>query len=347
MPRSVRIEYPGAYYHVMARGNRRGPIFEDDTDRRFFLKTLGEACGMTGWVAHAWVLMDNHYHLFVETPEGNLVAGMTWLQNAYSRRFNVRNGFWGRVFGDRYKAIVVEGGEGYYYQTLMDYIHLNPARAGIISAARGQSVLDYPWSSVASGYACQAKARPDWLAGERGLDAYGCADNARGRRKFVERLDARALAEAEAAGIVAGAEGQDARRSHLRRGWYWGRQEFAERLLEIGGKVMGKKRGRAYRSSPERKGYDLERAERMLKEGLEKAGLGEADLQQSPGSEIRKVAIARTIWESTTVSQSWLATHLGMRSAANVSQQLRRWDANATEKELPKALRLWLHSFKI
>ena len=108
MPRSIRIEYPGAYYHVMERGNRRGPIFEDDADRRFFLKTLGEACGMTGWVVHAWVLMGNHYHLFLETPEANLVAGMTWLQNAYSRRFNVRNGFWGCVFGDRYKAIVVE-----------------------------------------------------------------------------------------------------------------------------------------------------------------------------------------------------------------------------------------------
>jgi REP element-mobilizing transposase RayT len=69
MPRSVRIEYPGAFYHVMARGNRREDIFKDEIDREFFLKALGEACTMTGWRVHAWVLMSHHYHLFVETPE--------------------------------------------------------------------------------------------------------------------------------------------------------------------------------------------------------------------------------------------------------------------------------------
>ena len=70
MARSIRIEYPGAYYHVMARGNRREAIFPDD-DGRFFLQTLSEACGRTGWRVHAWVLMGNHYHLFIETPEPN------------------------------------------------------------------------------------------------------------------------------------------------------------------------------------------------------------------------------------------------------------------------------------
>ena len=81
MARSIRIEYPGAYYHVMARGNRREAIFLDDDDRRFFLQTLSEACGRTGWRFHAWVLMGNHYHLFIETPEPNLSVGMKWLQN--------------------------------------------------------------------------------------------------------------------------------------------------------------------------------------------------------------------------------------------------------------------------
>ena len=91
MPRSIRIEFPGAFYHVMARGNRREPIYADDEDRRYFLKTLGEACAMTGWRVHAWALMGNHYHLVIETPEPNLVAGMQWLQNTYTRRFNVRH----------------------------------------------------------------------------------------------------------------------------------------------------------------------------------------------------------------------------------------------------------------
>jgi REP element-mobilizing transposase RayT len=99
MARSIRIECPGALYHVMARGNRREAIYRDDDDRRFFLKTLAEGCAMTGWRVHAWVLMGNHYHLLIETPEPNLVAGMKWLQNTYTRRFNIRHRLWGRLFG--------------------------------------------------------------------------------------------------------------------------------------------------------------------------------------------------------------------------------------------------------
>ena len=113
MARNVRIEYAGAYYHVMARGNRREAIFLDDDDRRFFLQVLAEACGQTGWRVHAWVLMGNHYHLFLETPEANLVVGMKWLQITVARRFNIRHGKWGHLFGDRYKAILVEGGQAY------------------------------------------------------------------------------------------------------------------------------------------------------------------------------------------------------------------------------------------
>ena len=88
MPRSLRLQYPGAHYHVMARGNRREAIFHDDDDRRFFLHTLGQACQMTGWRVLARVLMGNHYHLFIGTPEPNLVAGMQWLQSTVTRRHN-------------------------------------------------------------------------------------------------------------------------------------------------------------------------------------------------------------------------------------------------------------------
>ncbi len=151
MARSIRIQSAGAYYHVMARGNRREDIFHDDDDRRFFLHTLSQACEMTGWRVHAWVLMSNHYHLFLQTPEPNLVAGMSWLQNTLTRRYNVRHRKWGRLFGDRYKAVVVEGEDRYHYQTLMDYIHLNPVRARMIRPKAGQSVMDYAWSSIAGG----------------------------------------------------------------------------------------------------------------------------------------------------------------------------------------------------
>jgi putative transposase len=121
----------------MARGNRRDTIFHDDDDRRFFLATLSEACAMTGWRVHAWVLMGNHYHLFIETPEPNLVAGMSWLRNTVTRPHNLRHMAWGRLFGDRYKAILVDGSDRYHYRTMADYIHLNPVRARLVLGKPG------------------------------------------------------------------------------------------------------------------------------------------------------------------------------------------------------------------
>ena len=97
---------------------------------------------MTGWRVHEWVLMGSHYHLCIETPEPNLVDGMKWLQNAYTRRFNVRHRKSGRLFGDRYKAVIVEGVRGEYYRTLLDYIHLNPVRARSLTPRAGRSVLE-------------------------------------------------------------------------------------------------------------------------------------------------------------------------------------------------------------
>src|ERR1700691_6068277 len=145
MARKLRMEYPGAIYHVMNRGDRREPIFGDDKDRACFLETLAEACGKTGWQVRAYCLMKNHFHLVVETPRGNLVAGMRWLLSTYSNRFNHRHGLCGHVFSGRYKALVVEGGGSGYLRTVCDYTHLNPARAGMLSP-KGR-LLEYPWSS--------------------------------------------------------------------------------------------------------------------------------------------------------------------------------------------------------
>lgn len=340
MARSIRLEYSGAFYHVMARGNRRESIYGDEDDRRFFLKTLGEACGRTGWQVHAWVLMSNHYHLLIETPEPNLVAGMQWLQNTYTRRFNLRHRLWGRLFGDRYKAVLVEGSE-HYYATLLDYLHLNPVRAGLVSPRRGQSVLDYPWSSVAGGHALRPGRRPLWLATNRALSAFGCADTTAGRHRWVERLEERARAEArEKCGVPAPSADADARRSDLRRGWYWGSQAFAERTLQLGEAVLQKTRHRSARASRELRAHGEQTARRLLAEGIALAGLTAAEIERLPGSEGRKVAIARLIWELTTVDMKWLAQQLSLRSAANASQQIRR--SRQHPAKLPKALQQWV-----
>ena len=91
MARKLRVEYPGAVYHVMNRGDRREPIFKDDEDRQRFMVTLGEACDKTGWQIHALCLMPNHFHLVLETPQPNLVAGMKWFLGTYTSRFNLVN----------------------------------------------------------------------------------------------------------------------------------------------------------------------------------------------------------------------------------------------------------------
>jgi putative transposase len=133
MARKLRVQYPGAVYHVMNRGDRREAVFSDDQDRLSFLDTLGEACEKTDWQVHAWCLMGNHFHLISETPRGNLVAGMQWLLGVYTNRFNHRHKEFGHLFSGRYKALHVDGSGNGYLKAVCDYVHLNPVRAGLIA----------------------------------------------------------------------------------------------------------------------------------------------------------------------------------------------------------------------
>jgi len=338
MARRVRIEFAGAFYHVMAKGHRGEAIYQDDEDRIHFLKTLGDTCARTGWRVHAWVLMSNHYHLLIETPEPNLVVGMQWLQNTITRRWNTRHQISGCLFGDRYKAVLVEGESEFHYESLLDYIHLNPVRAGIIKPARRESVLDYQWSSLAAGYAVPMSRRPKWLAVEQALGRLGWHDSTAGRRQHVNRLDRRAGEEGmERAGLPVVAEETDRRCSHLGRGWYWGSQAFADRLLKRGELTLRRVRHRSSKASQEQRAHGLREANRLLTRGMAAFGLEQRELTQLAGSETRKVALARLLWENTTVSMQWIAGHLCMKSAANASQQIRR--SRRENRELPQALR--------
>ena len=334
MPRQPRIEFPGAVYHVMARGNRRGRIFLDDEDQETFLRTLGQACERAGFEIYAWVLMGNHYHLALSTPQANLVEGMKWLQNTYTRRFNVRHRAWGRVFGDRYKSVLVDrDSSGGYLPCLLDYIHLNPVRARCIDRGGGESLLDYPWSSIAQCYALLPGKRPSWMASGEGLSIMGYPDMAKGRQALVSDLDERALAERASATGLAEIEGQGLQ-STLRRGWYWGSQEFRERLLELLGRgknecaqaAVGSNRN--YRTSAAGHAAAEEVARELLRRGFKHFGLAdESELRGLGRGDPRRVAIAWALWRKASVSQSWIAGAVGYRTAANVSQQVRRYDA--------------------
>ena len=192
MPRKTRIQFPGAVYHVLDRGDRREEIFRSDADRELFLRTLGEACDRTGWRLHAYVLMSNHYHFLLETPEPNLVAGMKWFQGSYSIRFNRRHDLCGHVFQGRYKAVPIDPEEPDYFLTVADYIHLNPVRAGIIGPKDDLSA--YAWSSFPA-YLGSARQRPAWLEVAVVLGELGLEDRPSDRQRFAEYLKGRAAEE--------------------------------------------------------------------------------------------------------------------------------------------------------
>ena len=353
MARQLRIEYEDAVYHVLAKGNRRELIFQDRRDREMFLRTLGEACDRTGFRVYAWVLMGNHYHAVIRTPNANLVEGMRWLQNTYTRRFNVRHQQWGRLFGDRYKSILVESGlsgtpssDGDYQTSLIDYVHLNPARARIIQASKGESIQDYQWSSIAHGYAQPPGKRPWWIDVESVLALYGLKDTARDRRKFVGRLDARVRSEeAERCGLPE-IEGQSLH-STLRRGWYWGGQVFREKMLSRIDRSENSPLNRNFSSSSQGKDQSMRDAEAILAKGVAHFKLhGPEQLRALNRGDRRRVAIAWAIWRRTSVPQSWIAEQTGLRTAPNVSQQVRRYD-RLSKSELSTEEKRWRSYLKI
>lgn len=268
--------------------------------------------------------MTNHYHWLLQTPRANLVEGMRWFQNTYTRRLNVRNGQWGHVFGGRYKAVVLDAceGNGFYFETLLDYIHLNPFRAGLVNVDEGNGLLDYRWSSLRQAYAVAPSDRPSWVEVSNGLGVKQREDTVRGRREFVKSLERRARAEGERAGIPE--TGEQSLQSTLRRGWYWGSQALKEKLLASNSELPGGS-NRDYRLSEQGRERVEDRAEKLVVEALRDAGLRESDLAVMKGSEPRKVAVAARLHQETTVSQAWIARRLHMRSAGNVSQQLYRF----------------------
>jgi putative transposase len=180
MARPIRLEFPGAIYHVTTRGNGGDDVFLDDQDRLLFLTVLGEVVSRSGWVIHAYVLMDNHYHLLIETPNGNLSRGMRQLNGVYTQRFNSLHGSGGRVFQGRFKAILVEPNGAQL--ELCRYIVLNPLRLKAV-----KNINRYRWSSYrATAGEIQA---PAWLNTDWVLGHFGRSSSV-AQRKYAEFVEA-------------------------------------------------------------------------------------------------------------------------------------------------------------
>ena len=158
-------------------------------DRQRFVETLGEVCVKTGWQVHAYVLMPNHFHWVVETPQPNLVVGMKWLLSTYTIRFNRRHKLFGHLFSGRYKSLIMDGSGSGYLKSVGDYVHLNPARAKLVAA--DAPLQSFAWSSWPA-YLLAPSNRPAWLQVDRLLGAWGIPeDSPAGRQRFEQALEER------------------------------------------------------------------------------------------------------------------------------------------------------------
>jgi len=307
MPRKLRVQYEGAIYHVMNRGDRREAIFLDDADRERFLEALGQACGKTGWQVHAYCLMGNHFHLVVETPRANLVAGMRWLLGTYTARFNRRHKFFGHLFSGRYKSLLVDGSGSGYLKAVCDYVHLNPVRAKLLQPDR--ALKEYRWSSWPE-YLKNAGKRWRWLRVDRVLGEWGVQqDTAAGRRRLEQAMEQRV-------GLERSKEGADWKL--LRRGWCWGAKGFREELLELIADKRGPQHyGEELRESEEHK------AEGLMRELLKQARWTEGDLKRRRKGDPKKARMAARLRAETTMTWAWISARLQMghwRTAANAAR---------------------------
>jgi putative transposase len=303
MARKLRVQYAGAIYHVMNRGDRREPVFTDSVDCERFLTTLGEACRKTGWQVLAYCLMTNHFHLVVETPNANLVAGMKWLLGTYTSRFNRRHKLFGHLFSGRYKSLIVDGSGDGYVRTVCDYVHLNPARARLLRPE--QALREYRWSSWPE-YLKSPGKRPDWLRVERLLGEYRiAADSAAGRQRLEEALEGRRAAE----------EGADYKA--IRRGWFLGKTTLKEELLAAVNAQAGD-----WHYGEELRESDQAKAERIVTAELKRRKWDAGTLAERRKGDPAKVAIARRLREETTMTLAWIAERLAMGTKTHLAHLL-------------------------
>jgi len=289
----------------MNRGDRREPIFKDDQDRRRFLETLGQACAKTGWQVHAYCLMPNHFHLVVETPNANLVAGMKWFLGAYTSRFNRRHKFFGHLFSGRYKSLIVDGSGDGYLRTVCDYVHLNPVRAKLLGPE--QPLAEYRWSSYPE-YLKRAGRRSGWLRVDRLLGELGIRrDDAAWRRQFAQAMEER--------------RGKDepGEWKPVRRGWFLGTAQLKEQLLEIMSTGMGQHHG-----GEEKRETDEQKAQRLVLEEMRKRRWTEEDLKQRRKTDAIKVKLAARLRAETVMTLDWVAQRLQMGCRHTVANCLKR-----------------------
>jgi putative transposase len=301
VPRKLRLEFPGAVHHVINRGNYRAFVFRDDTTKAAFEACVFDACRRFGWVLHGFVVMGNHYHLAVETPTGNLVAGMQWLQGTFANRFNRRRDERGHLFQGRYKSLLVEPGDA--LGQVCHYLHLNPLRARLVEPER----LDaFRYSSL--WYLTRPRQRPACLSLAAALLAAGhLADTPAGWRSYRDFLAWQA---------ADGPAGRNAAYASMSRGWALGSEAFKQSLLRDHALAA---EARAWEGGGAREIRAI-RWQAALDAALKRipAAVRTTTHKSAPW----KVAVAAHLRATTDVPNAWLADELGMGSPLYVSKHV-------------------------
>jgi len=315
MARKLRVEYAGACYHVINRGNYQSRIFLGKGAAAAFEKALFQACERFGWKLSAFVIMSNHFHLAIETPEPNLSVGMKWLQGTWAMRNNRFRRKIGRPFQGRYKAILLAPEA---VAPVTSYIHLNPQRAEMESV---EQIGKYRWSSLV--WYLQ-KDRPPWLDMDAVLSAIGgIKDSPYAHKKYLDYLKFLAESEPDRKALAF---------DELSKGWCHGSKEFKEDSIK----------------RLKKKGADLDRSELLGVQSIElsdvrelhwesalsnwakKARINLIDLSDKKSAS-GKVLLASLMKQTSSVSNSWLAERLSMGQPASVSQFVRRMELKRGE----------------
>ena len=321
----------------MCRGNNGQETFITDDGRRLFLQTLTEVCEQTGWRLHAYCLMSNHYHLLLETPAANLVAGMKWFQGTYTQRFNAMFKRRGHLFQGRYKAIPIqtdpmEGGLS-YFRMVSTYIHLNPFRANLAGEGCERKLEKYQWSSYPA-YMKQNRKTPPWLEKNKVLKTWGITASSDAGRVYKQKLERFMRFELDP---DAGRRGEFEKQ--IKRGWYLGTEEFAHRLM----KSFTTSKEPPNLEGAQRKLYDEQGAEQILQQVLPHLGMTEEKLFSLQNAQLEKQAMAWLLKSKTTVQVQWIADrlHMGHRTTASRAiGKVRRADDRKTKNIRAKLLQI-------
>jgi putative transposase len=306
MARKLRVQYLGAIYHVINRGDRRESIFRDDLDREQFVQTLAETCAKTGWQVHGFCLMPNHFHLVVETPRANLVMGMKWFLGTYTSRFNRRHKLVGHLFSGRYKAMIVDGSGTGYLKEVCDYVHLNPVRARLLPAEK--QLREYQWSSWRE-YLNPPGRRPQWLRVDRLLGEYRIPQDSRtGRRQLERAVEERRQGEGRADYGV------------IRKTWFLGDDQFKEEVIARVSEEL-----KPHHFGEERAEGQAEVAERIVREELGLRKWDPREMERRAKGDLEKVKIAHRLRQETMMTIAWIARRLAMGTAAYVNNRLYLW----------------------